>query len=78
MDVRDLFAAIGRLYAANVDLMEEGDKLRAEAKKMFIEAETLRQENKELKMKIEEIHNLKKTDCVDARREEETLKEDEF
>ena len=32
MDVRDLFAMIGRLYAANVELTEEGDRLKAQLK----------------------------------------------
>ena len=103
MDVRDLFAMIGRLYAANVELTEEGDKLKNQVMHLEREREDLRSRNEELKgmwniatdrleelekaneeyMEVieglnSELASLKRNDCVDARREEETLKEDEF
>ena len=55
MDTRDLFAIIGRLYAANVELTEEANRLEVQLKKsdedrkaMAEEIHVLRNRNKDL------------------------------
>ena len=76
MDARDLFAIIGRLYAANVELMEEGDRVKIQLAKSEGERKALIQENNELKMRLSRPVNI--CEGVDARREEDQLKKDAF
>ena len=60
MDARDLFAMIGRLYAANVELTEEGERLKvqlkmaADKKKAMAEEIDLRKKENELVLKRNE------------------------
>ena len=44
MDVRDLFATIGRLYAANVELTEEGERLKVRLKMAADEKKAMAEE----------------------------------
>lgn len=57
MDARDLFEIIGRLYAANVELNQEGERLKVQAKMAAEEKKAMAKEIDELTMKCKELES---------------------
>ena len=55
MDARDLFEIIGRLYAANVELNQEGERLKVQTKMAAEEKKAMAKEIDELTMKCKEL-----------------------